>query len=189
MKYFLGLLASIGLIVLVFILILRAFSGGSTTQSQTPLSDYANTNTLIRMTVAGRIVSEQEHRAYQITVGQSEVRAETFKGYEHETIDTKMYQNNHQSFNNFLRALDLASFTKGTKDKDAEKKSDERGVCPDGRRYVFEILRGNDTIQRYWATSCGGEGTFKGKTDAVLQLFEKQIPTTDRSKTIGRLAL
>ena len=186
MRYFFGFLASLGLIILVFILVLRGFSGNSTSQDRTPLSEYANTDALVRLTVDGRIVSEQEHRAYQVTIGRSEVRLETLKGYEYETLETRTYENNQESFNNFLRALDLAGFTKGSEDADNR---DERGVCADGWRYVFEILSGTSGVQRYWATSCKGSGTFKGSAPAVKQLFDKQIPAIDRNKTIGRLLL
>jgi len=185
MRYFIGLLASIGLIILVFILVLRGFGGNSTTTSENPLTDYANTDALVRLTVDGRIVSEQEHRAYQITVGRSEVRVETLKGYEYETIETRTYTNNQESYYSFLRALDLAGYTKGAEDGE---NTDERGVCADGQRHIYEILSGTSEVQRYWTTSCGG-GTFKGEAPIVRQLFEKQVPTADRSKTIGRLVL
>jgi hypothetical protein len=185
MRYLFGLLVTVGLIILVFILILRGFSGGPES-SQAPLSDYANTDTLVRLTVDGRIVSEQDHRAYQITVGRSEVRVETLKGYEYEALETRTYQNNSESYNNFLRAIDLAGFARGV--DDAEN-NDERGVCADGQRYVFEIMRGTSEIQRYWATTCGGQGTFRGNADGVKMLFDRQIPNIDRSKTVGRLVL
>jgi hypothetical protein len=186
MRYFFGFLASLALIVLVFVLVLRGFSGDSTTKDRTPLSEYANTDALVRLTVDGRIVSEQEHRAYQITVGRSEVRVETLKGYEYETLETRTYENNQESFNNFLRALDLAGYTRGIEDGDNR---DERGVCAEGYRYVYEILSGTSEVQRFWATSCKGFGTFKGSAPAVKLLFDKQVPTIDRNKTIGRLQL
>jgi hypothetical protein len=186
MRYFFGFLASLGLIILVFILILRGFTGGPDSPDRKPLSSYANTDALVRLTVDGRIVSEQEHRAYQISVGRSEVRLETLQGYEYETLETRTYENNQESFNNFLRALDMAGFTRGS---DTRENRDERGACADGSRYIFEILNGTSQVQRYWAASCRGQGTFKGSSTMVKQLFEKQIPTADRSKTIGRLAL
>jgi hypothetical protein len=186
MRYFIGLLASIGLIILVFVLVLRGFSGGPEVENKDPLSNYASSDAIVRLTVDGRIVSDLEHRAYQITVGRSEVRLETLKGYEYEIIQTKTYENNQESYHNFLRALDIAGFAKGVDDKNNR---DERGVCAEGRRYVFEVLKGTSEEQRYWATSCGGEGTFKGNVAAVRALFDNQIPDRDLPKTAGQLEL
>lgn len=185
MRYLFGFLASLGLIILVFVLVLRGFSGDPKT-TQNPLTDYANTDALVRLTVDGRIVSEQEHRAYQITVGRSEVRLETLKGYEYETIETRTYNNNQESFYNFLSALDLAGFTRGAEETENQ---DERGACADGQRFVYEILSGTSEVQRHWSASCRGQGTFKGNAAAVRQLFDKQVPAIDRPKTIGRLQL
>jgi hypothetical protein len=186
MRYFMGFLASLGLVVLVVILVIRGLSGSSTPENQTSLRDYVNTDALVRLTVDGPIVSDQEHRAYRITVGRSETRGETLSGYQYDTIDTKTYQNNQEGFTNFLLALQLAGFTRGVDDG---KNTDERGVCAAGRRYIFEIMSGTSDVQRFWATSCGGQGTFKGDIDAVKELFTKQIPATDYPKFIGRLQL
>ncbi|HSD56405.1 MAG TPA: hypothetical protein VLA92_04610, partial [Candidatus Saccharimonadales bacterium] len=108
MKYFFGFLASIGLVILVFILVLRGFGGKSDQVEQNPLTDYANSNALVRMTVDGPIVSDQQHQAYRVTVGRSETRVETLQGYEYETIESRTYNNNQEGYTNFLRAIDLA---------------------------------------------------------------------------------
>lgn len=186
MKYFLGFLVSIGLIILVFILIMRGFSGRGAPEQTNPLTEYANTDAIVRMTVDGPIVSEQEHQAYRISVGRSEVRIDTLKGYEYETIESKTYENNQQAFHNFLRALDLAGYTKGESNTNNQ---DERGVCANGRRYIEEILSGTSEVQRYWSTSCRGGGTFKGNTEEVKTLFDRQIPTADYSRMVGRLRI
>jgi len=189
MRYFLGFLVSIGLIILVFILVLRGFSGGKGgQQNQNPLTDYANTDTIVRMTVDGPIVSEQQHQAYRITVGRSETRIETLQGYEYDAIDTKTYDNNQESYANFLRAIDLAGYTKGDSEADSQAQ-DERGVCANGSRFVFEVVNGTSQVQRFWATSCGSKGTFKGNTEAVKHLFDRQIPLQDFSKETSHLNL
>lgn len=186
MKYFFGFLASLGLIILVFVLVLRGFGGDDGNSNKSPLTDFASSDAVVRLTVDGRIIADQEHRAYQITVGRSEVRLETLQGYEYETVTTKTYENNQEGFYNFLRALDLAGFDRG---EDTEDNDDERGVCADGQRYVYEIIQGTSEEQRFWSTSCRGDGTFKGNAAAVRQLFHKQIPTPDQSKIIGRVKL
>ncbi|HET8671856.1 MAG TPA: hypothetical protein VFM05_14920 [Candidatus Saccharimonadales bacterium] len=185
MRYFLGFLAAVGLIIFVFILVLRGFSGDSKTKSE-PLTDYAGTDALVRMTVDGPIVADQQHQAYRITVSRSEARIETLQGYEYNSIETKNYVNNQQSFTNFLRALDLAGYTRGLKKTDRQS-NDERGVCATGSRFVFEIVNGTSEIQRYWSTSCSGQGTFRGNAAQVKQLFDRQIPIPDFPRMTSRL--
>ncbi|HEX9153330.1 MAG TPA: hypothetical protein VF809_00755 [Candidatus Saccharimonadales bacterium] len=185
MKYFLGFLATVGLMILVLILVLRGFSGDSSGKDIKPLSDYANTNAVMQMTVDGPIIAEQQHQAYRITVGNSETRIETLQGYDYEIIETKTYENNQQSYTNFLRALDIVGYSKGITKIDTQS-DDERGVCATGNRMIFGIVNGTSKIQRYWSTTCGG-GTFKGNREKVKQLFDRQIPSQDFSKMTGRL--
>lgn len=177
MKYFFGFLASIGLIILVVILIVRAFNSGSTS-TQTPLVDYASTGYQVSLTVDGPIVSDQQHVAYRITVGESETSIQTLQGYQGTVTAEKDYSNNSDSYAEFLRALDIAGFDKGVTNATTEQ-NDDRGECALGRRYIFKIINGANTPQRFWSTSCGGEGTFKGNTQDVLQLFDQQIPEQD----------
>ena len=188
MKYLLGLLASVALIVLVLVLVFRSFSAGPTLENKDPLTDYAATNAIVTMTVDGPVTSEQQHVAYRISVGRSEARIETLKGYGYEVTDTKSYTNNQESFYAFLRALDLAGFTKGDEDV-SEQARDERGVCATGRRFVFELTSGTSEIQRYWSTTCRKFGTFKGSATAVRQLFSRQIPDPDFSRLTSPLGL
>jgi hypothetical protein len=183
MKYFFGFLASIGLVVLVVVLLIRGLTGGNgTPKTQVKLADYANTNAQVSMTIDGKINSNETHRAAEITVSRSEVRMEVFKGYQRELLASKTYQNNDEAYANFLRALQLAGFTKGKADVTAEQ-GDPRGVCPDGQRYVLKLSSGPSDVLRYWATSCGGQGTFKGSLSHVRQLFTAQVP--DYSKLLS----
>lgn len=188
MRYIAGFLVIIGLIVLVFILVMRGLSGNSKEETQAPLSNYATTDTIVRLTVDGSIVSDQEHRAYRITVGRSEVRMETLKGYQYEHIDEVILSNNEASYTNFLRALEAAGYTRGRSDADGEQR-DERGMCAHGNRYVMEIISGTTSIQRYWSSQCRSDGTFKGNTSEVRRLFNAQIPSTDFRRLTRGLVL
>jgi hypothetical protein len=188
MRYFLGFLASIGLVVLVFFLVLRGLGGKDTPVDLNPLTDYANTNTIVRMTVDGPIIADQQHQAYRITVGRSETRIETLQGYQYDTIASKTYENNQEGYTNFLRALDLAGYSRGNEEADSQAE-DERGVCAFGNRFIFEIINGTSQIQRYWSTSCGGQGTFRGNAENVKRLFDKQVPSADYATMVSRLRL
>jgi len=172
MRYFLGFLAVIALIVLVFILVLRGLSGPRQSNVQTLLTDYSETETVMQLTIDGAVKSDQEHRAVRITIGRDQNMIETIQGYQGHVLKSQTYPNNEDSYYVFLRAIQLLGYTKGDPDT---AKSDERGVCPLGRRYIFEVVTGSASVQRYWSTSCG-RGTFKGVPGNTRKLFQLQIP-------------
>lgn len=177
MKYFLGFLIAIGMIVLVFFLVLRGFNGNSTPKNQSHLTDYTNSNTVMQLTMDGPITADQDHQAVRITVGQSETTIEIMQGYQGSVTQTKTYPNNQPSYAAFLSALQVAGFQKGNTDPN---KSDERGYCPTGNRYIYEAVNGTSDAERFWSTSCGSQGTFKGNASVVRQLFIKQVPDYDQ---------
>jgi len=173
MRYFIGFLTIVALVVAVFIIVLRGFSGTSNKpKTQTNLIDYANTQTVVRYTVDGPVNADQIHQGYRITVGRDANTMEIIKGYQNNVIKAQTYDNNTEAYSNFLRALQLQNFTKGSADA---SKSDERGVCPNGNRYTFEIETAGQVTQRFWTTSCGG-GTFLGNSQTIRTLFQRQIP-------------
>jgi hypothetical protein len=171
MRYFLGFILAVALIVAVFILILRGLGGGHAPLVN-PLTDYAETETVMRMIEEGPINVDQNHRSLSVVVGRSNSSIDLVQGYEGHVLDTKSYASNEAGYAKFLRALQLSGYTKGDIDPNKE---DSRGVCPLGNVYTFEIVTGASTVQRFWTTSCGG-GTFKGNLKVVKQLFRAQIP-------------
>lgn len=179
MKYFFGFLISIGLVILVVILVIKGFTGGKPKEEPTPLRDYANTSTVVQLTVSGPIVGDQQFQSYRITVGREQTLMETRSGYEGTVIDQRSYANNQESYTNFLRALDVAGFTKGDKEN---PNKDERGMCANGDRFVMQIRDGSYDIQRFWSTTCRGLGNFGGNTQEIRRLFNAQIPQADYSK-------
>lgn len=174
MRYFVSFLIVIGIIILVFILILKGFSGGGSTSTIVPpLVNYASTSTVVQMTIDGQITADQNHQELQIIVGQSSAKLNIYQGYEKSLVNTISYPNNQLDYADFLRALDLYGYTKGDSNSAL---SDYRGYCATGDRYIFEIVKANTDVERYWTTSCGGTHTFNGQTSEVLSLFEAQIP-------------
>jgi|EndMetStandDraft_6_1072998.scaffolds.fasta_scaffold85572_2 hypothetical protein len=175
MRYFFGFLVAIGLIVLVFILLLHGFGGGKKKDiPQVTLADYAGTNVQMRYTLDGPVTADQLHQGLRISVGQTESTIELYKGYQNNVVKSKSYPNNQSAYAQFLRALQLLNYNKGNKDP---ARTDERGFCPAGNRFIFEIVNddGSD-LQRYWATSCGSQGNYQGNVAAVRSLFRQQIP-------------
>jgi hypothetical protein len=171
MRFIIGTLIAIGLLIFVFVLILRG-GGGSKQAPVHQLIDYSNTSTFVQLTEEGPVSAEQTHRTVRITVSNQEASIETFNGYLENLVTSKTYNSNSEAYADFLRALDLAGYTKGNSDKAV---ADERGYCEAGTRYVMEIKDGEHQIQRYWNSSCN-VGSFKGKTSIVLELFHRQIP-------------
>jgi hypothetical protein len=172
MKYFFGFLAAVGLIVLVFILIIRGFSGGSKEPQELDLSSYGNTDAAVRLTVEGPVVADQNHNAYQITIGRNTTKVETFKGYERTVLETKTYDNNEEAYETFLLALERAGYHRAI---EQETPTDSRGVCPNGNRYKYELVDGNSTLLESWSANCS-KGTFRGDANAVRALFGRQVP-------------
>lgn len=173
MRYFLGFLVSVGLIVLVFILILHDFS--SPKPAGPPLVDQASTNSVVQMTEQGPLVADQKFQGYRITVGQNETEITTLQGYDEAVVGTKIYNNTELGYAQFLRALDFAGFQKGSKD---QSKSDARGYCPNGDRYTFEIIENGQDTEKFWKTSCG-QGNFGGSLSQAKALFAAQVPDFD----------
>jgi hypothetical protein len=128
----------------------------------------------VQFTIDGPVTADQTHQAVQITVGQTQAQINTFQGYEGTITNTQSFANNQPSYANFLRALDLAGYTKGNSNPQL---ADYRGYCPFGDRYIYKIVDGSGkNTEQYWATSCGGQGTFKGTVNTIDKLFQLQIP-------------
>lgn len=173
MRYFLGFLVTMGLIILLIILL---FSGGGKpkvpTTSKT-LDSYAATNAEVRMTIDGPINSEQQHQQLRITVGQSNVTFEQLQGYDGTVVNMQHYANSENAYAVFLLALNHMGFTQGSTDP---KLQDERGYCATGDRYIFELKQNNKDLERFWATNCGKPNTYLGSLNPTIELFKAQVP-------------
>jgi len=172
MKYFIGFLAVIALVVFVFILVLKGFSGPPKPKDTINLLDYATSSTVVRVFVDGPVNADSLHQSYRITVGRDANVIEIMQGYKNEVVSAQTYSNNSDAYANFLRALQLLNFTKGNPDP---KLTDMRGFCPNGDRFSYEIEASGREVQHYWNTSCGG-GNFRGSSAQVRSLFQRQIP-------------
>jgi hypothetical protein len=171
MKYFLGFLAVVALIVAVFILVLKGFSSG-TPKDKINLADYATSNTVVSILVDGPINADQQHQSYRITIGRDANVIEVMQGYDYHVVRAQTYASNSEAYTNVLKALQTMGFTKGNADP---KRADPRGACPTGNRITYRIETGNQDVEKYWATTCGG-GTFAGQASNVRALFIRQIP-------------
>lgn len=185
MRYFVGFLIATGLFILLVVLLLTGGHGGNgnkqiQTTGEKPrtvseLAAYADTSAVVRMTDDGEINADQTHTTLRITVGQDDVTYEQIQGYQGTVVNKQVYNNNQNAYSNFLYALGHAGYTLGV---DNSKFGSEKGLCPLGHRYIFELMDGDHDIQRYWATNCGSGSpkTYKGNLNLTVNLFQLQVP-------------
>lgn len=181
MRFLIGILVAIGLLVLILVLIFTG--GGGPRQKAIQLGDYANTSAVVRLTIDGSVSAPETHRQIQIAVGNNQSTLNIIKGYSGQVISSKSYDNSVASYQVFLLSIGRFGFTSGSSNP---KLQDERGYCPLGVRYIFELQNGSNELERYWTSSCGG-GTFRGNTDVIIALFQRQIP--DYSSLAGNVNL
>lgn len=182
LKYFIGFFVTIFLIIVLIVLL---FGGGKkqTTeldngQKIKTLQDIADTDSAVRMVIAGNVRADQTYREIHITSSREGNNLEVIQGYEGNVIKSQGYSNNQNAYDTFLRSLQFAGYMQGDNDK---KLADDRGHCPLGQRYIFEIIENSKIVQRYWTSDCGNSAphTFLGKTYLVKDLFQMQIPDYD----------
>ena len=175
-RYFIGFIATIGLII---ILILLIFSGGGKpkvpTTSKT-LDSYATTDAEASLLIDGPINADQDHQQIKITISSDNATFEHITGYQGSVVTQQNYASNVDSYTNFLFALEHAGFTLGNKSSAVK---DERGYCPQGDRYILELNQDGQNLERFWATSCGNPKSYGGNLALTLSLFQAQIPDYD----------
>lgn len=176
MRYIIGFLVTIGLIVLIFVLLLRGGGQPAQPNSGPSLPSYADTDTLMQMTIDEPINAASKHRQIQVTVGRDDVTVALMQGYSGHVLREKSYSNSQDAYAAFLYALARAGYDKGDNSSDLKE---DRGYCPEGNRYIFEIIQNGHDIQRYWTTNCGGPHSFQGDKGTVLTLFQRQVPDYD----------
>lgn len=173
MKYVLGIFGVIFVAIIAIVLITRG--GGDNRPDVKPLvvSEEAREGVSAVYTVHGAVVGENQRRAIRVVVSQDERRLEILSGYGEAVERASTFPNTNAAFENFLVALDQSGFD----NKRPTKITDDRGACPLGRRFTYELREYSQELLRLWNTSCGGKlGDFNGRSTTVRRLFEKQIP-------------
>lgn len=178
MRYFLGFLISVGLIILlIFVLFRGGDSKPKVTVTQKSLSSYATTDAEVQYIIDGPVDAEQLHRESRISVTRTQVTYQRLGGYNRNVIIEKHYPNTQEGFTTLLRSLNYGGFTLGDTNKALR---DDRGYCALGDRYIFVINKDGENIQRFWSTSCGGVKTFNGNVNYISSLFVAQVPDYDQ---------
>ncbi len=173
LRYFVGIGLVIVLLFVVIALIMRS-GGGKAPEAQKELTSYAdNSNFSVTMTTVGPITAAENHYQSQIIVTNESTNVEISQGYDGNVTNSRNYAMTPNGFSEFLSALDRAGFTKGNTAKDLQN---DKGYCPTGQRYIFEAHDGSKSVQRFWATSCGGTKSYRGNLNLTLNLFQVQVP-------------
>jgi hypothetical protein len=173
MRYFIAFAAMLGLLFLVLFLLFHSGSSPKAPPTHRTLSSYANTDAQARLIIDGPTNADQDHQSVRITVASDAVTFEQLQGYQGTVVNSQTFANNENAYANFLFALAYAGFTQGNS---SQALSDERGYCPLGDRYVLSFTQDGTTLERYWATNCGGTKTYLGNLGLTLQLFKAQVP-------------
>ena len=153
----------------------------TTTKTQSKLvhaADYVDVgNSSVSWTEQGRLVGDDKRRAVRVTVSANERKVELLDGYNETVEKTVVQPNNKTAYTSFLIALENLHFGQ----ERIAKQTDERGVCPIGQRYIYEIRAGANQKSRLWSDSClATDGTFAGLAGTTRQLFKSQITTYDK---------
>lgn len=178
MRYFIGYIVTIGLLIVLILFLVS--SGGSGKKGPTPelLNSYASTDAEVRLVIDGPINSPQQHQSIRITVSAFEATYEQLQGYDGDVTKTLTFDNTENSYYAFLSALMQAGYTRGANITGFPTST---GLCPTGDRYNFALIQNGQEIQNYWATSCGGMASYKGSVPLTLQLFQAQIPNYNQA--------
>lgn len=127
-----------------------------------------------RMTIQGEIRGKEEAYSVAISINNRQRVFEVIQGYDGQVVAREQFDNTVAGFDVFLRAIDFEGFSETRENLVGD---DERGVCAQGKRTVFEFVNENETLQRTWATNCSRkDGTFAGDRNDVEDIFEAQIP-------------
>lgn len=174
MRYYIGLVVTLGLLILVLFLLFHSSGKSNVPTTSQPLYSYANTGSEVRLTIDGPINANEDHQQVQITVDQNVVTYDQFQGYDDHVVNQKQFPNSENAYTAFLYALYLNGFTKGNT---SSALSNDQGHCALGDRYIFELIQGNNDLERFWATSCPSVvKSFEGNLPLMLTLFEAQVP-------------
>ncbi|HTE57483.1 MAG TPA: hypothetical protein VK694_01975 [Verrucomicrobiae bacterium] len=175
MKYVLAVLGVIVVAVLAIVLITRGPSGkkNPAAPKKVVISQQDTDSTSAIFTTQGKVVGEEQFRAIRITVSQDERRLEILTGYDGTVSTSQVYPNTPSAYSAFLTSIEKAGFGLARK----TTTTDPTGVCPLGRRSVYELKDYDQKLINLWNTSCGAKiGSFGGRAATVNSLFRAQIP-------------
>jgi|SRR3989344_2425129 len=179
-RYFATFIAVVVLLVFGVVLLTGGDSKEATTAQKAPitLADYIDKNSEVTMTIDGKANAEELHRVIRVKISPNQRVMDVIQGYNNTVLQNVTLTNSKASYDTFMRSIASSGFTRENK---GAKQKDERGLCPLGQRFIFELHENGEQKQRLWKTSCGSTGgTFAGNFSTVRTLFQRQIPDFDK---------
>ncbi len=173
MRYFLWLLAVIGLVIIVIILLLPG--GGKKSIGGKQFIDYSSTNAVASLIIDAPEGANSTHQAVRIDVSQSQVVYQELSTYNYTVVKQQTFTNNQNGYDVFLRSLYFAGFLKGNTNPAL---ASPNGICPLGDRYIYNFVSNNQTLIHWYSTSCG-DSTYQGVASLTVRLFQRQVPNYD----------
>lgn len=190
MRYGIGVLVAAFLLIIGSVVIIsrvaRPSSGTTKASRVTKLADYANNDAAsVTWTMQGKLVGDDQFKAVRVTVTKNKRTAEVLSGYAGRVEKSVEFTNSPEAFATFTRALDNVNFGL---ERDVTN-PDERGVCPQGNRFIYRVTDGTKEVMRTWSASCNSKlGPFAGTApNIVRELFRQQI--TDYNKFVAGIRL
>ncbi len=171
-RYIIGTLALLGLAILLLILL---FSGGSkkTPPNTTKFSSYVYSDSEMKLVIDGPLAADQNHNSIVISITQHSATYNLIQGYDGHVVNSKVFNNNQNSYKNFVYGLYYAGYTQGQTSTYAS----DVGLCPTGDKYDYYLINDGQQVQHYWTTNCTSTPkTYLGNQSLTLYLFENQIP-------------
>jgi len=148
-------------------------SSSGQTEEEALLSEYNRPGVNVILEVQGPVVAKEKYNTYRLIVSRTARTMQVIRGYDNSVVKEERLDNTEASFDVFLKSLERAGFDRlSGKFKD----QDEKGVCANGRRYIFEIEDDGVEAFRAWKTSCAKESGSSAAPTAVRTLFQKQFP-------------
>lgn len=184
MKYVMSILAVLLLAICSVLIVTSIFDSKSKSTvskkatTQFSLIDYIDKDSAVSVTTGGPIVGEDQYKSIRVTISKQVRTVDVLVGYEMSVQKTTSLANTPAAYDVFLRSLNRAGFANAK----TASVNDERGLCPLGSRYSYELKEGSKSVFRTWATTCGRFFTFNGNGPLVQTLFQAQI--TDYSRHI-----
>src|SRR5690349_10170178 len=102
MRYFIGFLITLGLIIILILLLFTGGDGAKKPKTPRSLASYSTTDAVVRLTTSGPINADSLHNEIRITVGKDDATYEQIQGYEDHVVNTASFANNESAYNNFL---------------------------------------------------------------------------------------
>jgi len=137
------------------------------------LAEQDNAASKVVFTIVGKINASEDHREVRFTINQETRLVEILGGYDGKVIKSTKLSNTNNSYREFLEAINNAGYTTVRKEP---KVSDPRGVCSNGKQYLYDAFVDNEVKSSLWSTSCNSYGTSRANRASVRSLFERQFP-------------